>query len=56
MPGHMAEVLYSITAWAARYELQRQSELIKAGLSRVLKEGRKPGQPIGARGFQKKKT
>ncbi len=55
VPGPMAEVLYAITAWAARYESQRRSERVKAGLSRAVKEGRKLGRPIGSKDSRKRK-
>jgi putative DNA-invertase from lambdoid prophage Rac len=55
MPGPMAEVLYAVTAWAARYEFQRRSDHVKAGLSRAVKEGRKLGRPIGSKDSRKRK-
>ncbi|MBM4462182.1 MAG: recombinase family protein [Chloroflexi bacterium] len=48
-PGELAELLYALTGWVARMESQRRSERTKAGLARAVAQGKKLGQPIGAK-------
>jgi DNA invertase Pin-like site-specific DNA recombinase len=50
--GPMTELLYSITAWVARYESERRSERTKAGMAR---KARECGGRIPPRGPDKKK-
>ncbi len=47
--GPMAELLYSITAWVAKFESDRRSERVKAGQARALKEGKRLGRPKGSK-------
>ena len=51
--GPMAELLYSITAWVAKYESERRSERTKAGMIRKAREC--PGGRIPPRGKDKRK-
>lgn len=51
--GPMAELLYSITAWIAKYESERRSERTKAGMARKAREC--PGGRIPPRGKDKRK-
>ena len=48
-PGAIGEVLYAIAGWVAKMESQRRSERTKAGLARVLKEGKHIGRPKGSK-------
>lgn len=50
--GPMVELLYSITAWVAKYESERRSERTKAGMERVKKQH---GGRLPARGPDKRK-
>ena len=50
--GPMAELLYSITAWVAKYESERRSERTKAGM---LRKARELGGRIPPRGKDKRK-
>ncbi len=45
----MAELLYSITAWVAKFESDRRSERVKAGQARALREGKSLGRPKGSK-------
>ncbi len=47
--GPMAELLYSITAWVAKFESDRRSERVKAGQARALREGKSLGRPKGSK-------
>lgn len=47
--GPMAELLYSITAWVAKFESDRRSERVKAGQARALREGKRLGRPKGSK-------
>ncbi len=47
--GPMAELLYSITAWVARFESDRRSERVKAGQARAVRRGKKLGRPAGSK-------
>ena len=48
-PGELADLLYALTGWVARMESQRRSERTKAGLARVVAQGRKLGRPKGSK-------
>jgi DNA invertase Pin-like site-specific DNA recombinase len=50
--GPMAELLYSITAWVAKYESERRSERTKAGIARKKAQA---GGKLQTRGPDKKK-
>lgn len=49
LPGELGEVLFAIAGWVARMESQRRSERTRAGLARVVKEGKRLGRPPGAK-------
>ncbi len=51
--GPMAELLYSLTAWIAKYESDRRSERTLAGLARS--RAQVPGGKLRTRGPDKKK-
>ena len=46
--GPAAELLYSVTAWVAKFESDRRSERVRAGQARARKQGKKLGRPAGA--------
>ncbi len=48
-PGEIGELLYALTGWVARMESRRRSERTKAGLARVLAQGKKLGRPKGSK-------
>jgi DNA invertase Pin-like site-specific DNA recombinase len=48
-PGEIGEILYSLVAWVAKYESDRRSERVKAGLARAVKEGKTLGRPKGSK-------
>ncbi len=48
-PGEIGELLYALTGWVARMESQRRSERTKAGLARVVAQGKKLGRPKGSK-------
>ena len=54
-PGELADLLYAIAGWVARMESQRRSERTKAGLARVVAQGRKLGRPKGSKDKRKRK-
>ena len=54
-PGDLADLLYALTGWVARMESQRRSERTKAGLARVLAQGKKLGRPKGSKDKRKRK-
>lgn len=54
-PGDMADLLYAITGWVANFESRRKSERTKAGLARVIAEGKKLGRPEGSKDKRKRK-
>ncbi len=54
-PGELGELLYAIAGWVARIESQRRSERTKAGLARVVREGKKLGRPKGSKDKRKRK-
>jgi putative DNA-invertase from lambdoid prophage Rac len=51
--GPMAELLYSITAWVAKYESERRSERTKAGIARSRTQAH--GAKLPTRGKDKQK-
>jgi len=53
-PGELADLLYALTGWVSRMESQRRSERTKAGLARVVAQGKKLGRPKGS-GDKKKR-
>jgi len=54
-PGELGELLYAIAGWVARMESQRRSERTKAGLARVVAQGKKLGRPPGSKDKRKRK-
>ena len=44
-PGELAELLYVLSGWVARMESIRRSERTKAGLAKVVAEGKKLDRP-----------
>jgi len=54
-PGELADLLYALTGWVARMESQRRSERTKAGLARVVAQGKKLGRPKGSKNKRKRK-
>lgn len=54
-PGELAELLYALTGWVARMESQRRSERTRAGLTRVVAQGKRLGRPPGSKNRRKKK-
>ncbi len=54
-PGEIGEILYAIAGWVARMESQRRSERTKAGLARVVAQGKKLGRPQGSKDRKKRK-
>ena len=46
-PGELGELLFAIAGWVARMESQRKSERTKAGLARLVVQGKKLGRPKG---------
>ena len=54
-PGEIGEILYAIAGWVAKMESQRRSERTKAGLARVLAQGKKLGRPKGSTDRRKRK-
>ena len=55
VPGELGELLYALTGWVARMESQRRSERTRAGLARVVAQGKKLGRPRGAKDKRKRK-
>ena len=53
-PGELGELLYAIAGWVARMESQRRSERTKAGLARVVAQGKKLGRPLGSKDKRKR--
>jgi putative DNA-invertase from lambdoid prophage Rac len=54
-PGEIGEILYAIAGWVARMESQRRSERTKAGLARVLAQGKRLGRPKGSKDKRKRR-
>ena len=53
--GMMADLLYAITAWVAKFESERRSERIKAALKRKKDKGEPIGRKLGAKDKGKRK-
>lgn len=47
--GPMAELLTAIVAWVGKFESDRKSERVYAGLARARKEGKTLGRPAGSK-------
>ena len=54
-PGELGELLYALAGWVARMESQRRSERTKAGLARVVAQGKKLGRPKGSKDKRKRR-
>lgn len=54
-PGELGEILYALAGWVARMESERRSERTKAGLARVVAQGKILGRPKGSRDKKKRK-
>jgi putative DNA-invertase from lambdoid prophage Rac len=54
-PGELGELLFAIAGWVARMESQRRSERTRAGLARLVAQGRKLGRPKGSGDKSKRK-
>ena len=52
----MANLLYAITAWVAKFESERRSERIKAALARKKAKGEPIGRQPGAKDLEPRKT
>ena len=48
-PGELGELLYALSGWVARMESQRRSERTKAGLARLVAQGKRLGRPPGSK-------
>jgi len=53
--GELGELLYALAGWVARMESQRRSERTRAGLARVVAQGKKLGRPKGSKDKRKRK-
>ncbi|MFC2019918.1 recombinase family protein [Chloroflexota bacterium] len=53
-PGELGELLYALAGWVARMESERRSERTKAGLAKVVAQGRKLGRPKGSKDKRKR--
>lgn len=47
-PGELGDVMLAMAGWVARQESIRRSERTKAGLRRLVAEGKKLGRPAGS--------
>jgi len=54
-PGELGELLFAIAGWVTRMESQRRSERTKAGLVRLVAQGKKLGRPKGSKDKRKRK-
>ena len=54
-PGELGELLYALAGWVAKMESQRRSERTKAGLARVVAQGKRLGRPKGSRDKRRRK-
>jgi DNA invertase Pin-like site-specific DNA recombinase len=54
-PGELGELLLALTGWVARMESQRRSERTKAGLARVVAQGKRLGRPPGSKDRKRRK-
>lgn len=55
-PGEMADLLYAIAGWAAKFESQRRSARTRAGIARARAEGKILGRPKGCKDKEPRKT
>lgn len=53
-PGELGELLYALSGWVARMESQRRSERTKAGLARLVAQGKRLGRPPGSKDKRKR--
>ncbi len=54
-PGELGELLYALSGWVARMESQRRSERTKAGLARLVAQGKRLGRPPGSKDKRKRR-
>jgi DNA invertase Pin-like site-specific DNA recombinase len=54
-PGELGELLFALAGWVARMESQRRSERTKAGLARVIAQGKRLGRPLGSKDKKKRR-
>ena len=54
-PGELGELLYALSGWVARMESQRRSERTKAGLARLVAQGKRLGRPPGSKDKKKRR-
>ena len=54
-PGELGELLYALSGWVARMESQRRSERTKAGLARLVAQGKRLGRPTGSKDERRRK-
>ncbi|MFC1902985.1 recombinase family protein [Chloroflexota bacterium] len=56
-PGELGELLYALSGWVARMEspTQRRSERTKAGLARLVAQGKRLGRPPGSKDKKKRR-
>lgn len=54
-PGEIGEILYALTGWVARMESERRSERTKAGLARIVAQGKILGRPKGSKDKKKRR-
>lgn len=45
--GPMADLLYAVVGWIAKFESDRKSQRVKAGIERARREGKQLGRPKG---------
>ena len=53
--GELRDLLLALVGWVARWESQRRSERIKAGMARRRAEGATVGRPAGAKDLHKRR-
>lgn len=53
--GPMREMFIAISAWAAKFESDRRSERTRAGLARVIANGKKLGRPVGKKDSKRRR-
>jgi len=54
-PGELGDLLYALSGWVARMESQRRSERTKAGLARLVAQGKRLGRPPGSKDKKKRR-
>ena len=54
-PGELGDLLYALSGWVARMESQRRSERTKAGLARLVAQGKRLGRPPGSKDKRKRR-